>query len=38
MANKYIFVICENTVNAKPDDSIYVRATEGEIRQRMYSG
>ena len=38
MANKYIFVIEENTVPAKHDESIYVRATEGEIRQRMYVG
>ena len=38
MAKKYIFVIGENTMTTTHNESIYVRATEGEIRQRMYVG
>lgn len=35
---KYIFMISENIVPPKFEETIYVRASEDEIRQRMYAG
>lgn len=34
---KYIFIVVENVIPFK-DESVYVRATESEMRQRMYAG
>ena len=35
---KYIFMVNENVLPPKFEETIYVRASEGEIRQRMYAG
>ena len=35
---KYIFMVNENVLPPKFENTIYVRASEGEIRQRMYAG
>lgn len=35
---KYIFLVGENLSYTKPETDVYVRATEQDIRNRMYVG